>query len=97
MWAKVYLNFLGDATPQNQISSKSIKNAWDIHNQKFVLPKKFAKKFWQMLLTKSLKYAKFCVHRWNNARDIRDQRFVPPENVGQRSPKFLGDAIPQNP
>ena len=45
-----------------------------------------------MLLTKTPNYAKFFGHRLKNARDIRDQRFVPPENVGQSSPIFLEDA-----
>ena len=47
---------------------------------------KFAKIFQQMLLTKIPNYAKLCDHRLKNARDIRDQKFVPPsppEDVDQ--------------
>jgi len=39
-----------------------------------------------MLLTKIPNYAKLCDHRLKNARDIRDQKFVPPsppEDVDQ--------------
>jgi len=50
-----------------------------------------------MLLHKTPNHAKFCGDRLKNAGDIHDQKFALPEKVDRSSPKFLGDATPQNP
>jgi len=42
-----------------------------------------------MLLHKTPNRTKFCNDRLKNAGDIRDQKFVLPEKVGQSSPKFF--------
>jgi len=48
---------------------------------------KFTKIFQRMLLHKTPNHAKFCGDRLKNAGDIRDQKFVLLEKVGQSSPK----------
>jgi len=95
MWAKLHQKFLAmllHKTPnqpkfrQNQFKMPEISTIKNLCS-----PKKWAKVRQKFLMdaTHQNQNAKFCGHRLKNAIDIRDRRFVPPENVDQSSPKFF--------